>query len=230
MIYKRKGFTLIEIMVATAILATFGVYVAHTFIGGTRAYRKEVENFTILDRARFTFLKMRNDLRDANEILLPKIVLPDDGDEYKKLVIVKHIFDFTKKPENNVYSEDEPLYYKNIKISYFLEEEPYKYDLKRLVRKIEDDTSEIETVIAENIKEIAFVRNKLKKVRANDYLLPEDNGISPDNVYIWIKFKSYQKDQLGELADGQFDEELGYELEMSSYVKTRGAFLGGEIE
>ena len=223
---KKRGFTFIEIMIATAILAIFGVYVAHTFIGGTRAYRKEVENFTILDRARFTFIKLKNDLRDANEVLLPI----DDGDEHEKLVIVKHLIDFTKKPEDNPLADDLPLYFKNIKITYSLEEEPYKYDLKRLVRKIENDTSEIETVIAENIKDIAFVRNKLEKNRDDEYLIPEDNGSSPDNVYIWIKFKSYQKDQLGELSDEQFDEEMGYELEMSSFVKTRGAFLGGEID
>ncbi|PLX15988.1 MAG: hypothetical protein C0601_11545 [Candidatus Muiribacterium halophilum] len=226
MTHKRKGFTFIEIMIATAILAIFGVYVAHTFIGGTRAYRKEVENFNILDRARFTFIKFKNDLRDANEVVFPI----DDGEVHEKLVIVKHLIDYTKKPEENPYSDAEPLYYKNITISYSLEDEPYENDLKRLIRTIKNDTSEIETVIAENIKDIAFIRNKLKKTRDNDYLIPEDNGISPDNVYIWIKFKAYQKDQLGDLSDDQYDEQLGYELEMSSYVKTRGAFLGGDIE
>ncbi|MCK9224922.1 MAG: prepilin-type N-terminal cleavage/methylation domain-containing protein [Candidatus Muirbacterium halophilum] len=234
---NKKAFTLIEVTVAIAVFAMLSVLISNIFFSGSRAYRKEIRNFTILDRGRFLFIKIRNDIRNANSILYPD----DNGKESEKLVLLKHKFDFNKKPEDTPGFNEASIYFDNIKIEYSLEEHTDKdekdlyRDLKKLIRKeytakISGDNViynlESEDIISHNIEKLIFLRKKLVAKIPGDKIEPEEGGIAPENVKIEVLFKSY-RDEDYSLSLDQIKKY--YSVRFSTYINSRGNFLGGSI-
>jgi prepilin-type N-terminal cleavage/methylation domain-containing protein len=236
---KNKAFTLLEILVAVTLLSMVIAIFTNIFFSGSRAYRKEIRNFTILDRGRFVFIKMRNDVRNANSIIFP----PDDGKEYSRLVVLKHKLDFLKKPEDTSGYADSSINFKNHKIEYFLEDhtdekdkEVYR-DLKILKRKeyrAKDNVvngnlqyEEIsENIISHNVETMTFLRKKLEVSGPADEITPEEGGIAPENVRIEIYFKSYREEDYGISLD---NIERFFSVRFSTYISSRGSFIGGTI-
>ncbi len=236
---RLKGFTLIEIMIAILIMSMV-LYVVHTtFISGTKAYRKEVDALTIIGSARYSIVRMREDIRNANFIKLPSA----DGKEYDELVLIKHLIDFSKNPENTPGKDTSQVYFINQKITYFLKDPTFgadtakkqKYkDLKLLVRKVEwKDSSgshEEETVLNENMKKLVFRRNKMAFTNISDAVEPMDAGISSNNIEMRLTLKSYREEDAKIMNITDFDSLSGFEVEFPTFVNSRGAFLGGNID
>ncbi|MGM0607479.1 MAG: PilW family protein [Candidatus Muiribacteriota bacterium] len=240
---KKRGFTLVEIIIALALLGILLTIVNNVFLTGTNAYRKEIDALTIVDRGRNAMIRMRRDIRNANHLIMPG----PTGEPKDKLVMVKHMIDFNRPPENTPDYEESPVYFENLKISYYLEEPEYgpdenwkkeKYkDLKLLVRHLEgvdEDGNQLDEkeILNRDAKSITFKRETLKfsNISPETLKLPVEGGISADNVIINLVLKSYREEDAKIMNVADFDELSGFEVELSTYVYSKGAFLGGDWE
>jgi len=84
---SRKGFTLIEVMVALAVFAVIIASAGSVFISIQQAWQRQKQTVELIQNARWAMEFMSNEIRGAGQILIP----PPDGGQ----------LEFRTDPDNN---------------------------------------------------------------------------------------------------------------------------------
>ena len=212
---SKKAFTLVELMVTLIILVLLLTALWKVFLASQKNAKEIIENHAINDELDRIFIKITDDVREANMIATYPIIYeeseidelttkesdPDDNSE-NKLTFYKVNYDFTKKP--NELADNEVNYTTNL-VTYYVEpndEFPNKWKLFRKMIPLGKDKQPIEGEIS--LYEVLPVVDECVFYRIKDPDIPRTG-----NVYIKLKF-------------GRKEEEK-YSNETIISVKERGA-------
>lgn len=104
---KKKGFTLVEMVVVIAILSVFGAIVLSISVSSSKLFEMTKKTSEMNDNARIVSGKIEDDLRVSRRIVgssdTPVTELDYDGKIYSLPIVSKLVVAYTKKEgENNV--------------------------------------------------------------------------------------------------------------------------------
>ena len=235
---KKKAFTLIEILIAAAILAVLFGMAMKFWLTGNKMMEKGVKGFTMNDLGEKLMTKMVDDIEQSAIIMKPDL----DGKTSPILVLTKYIPDFEKDPQDTNGNPFAMIYYEKQTISYYcIADTNPLHDfliLKREVANSDGTTIEIEEMGKDFLKEYGDLSSSGKNMRSWGIIEcnfsrkefkehsnpaninspppePNKNGCGMPSVSIHLKLKNYSR----EIKDA------GYEVDYNTTCQVRGSAL-----
>ncbi len=186
---KRKGFTVVELMISLIIIVVLLTALWRIFSASRRNAHEIMENHALNDKLDVALIKMIDDIREANAVEEYPILyekekvetLTTDGEE-NKLVFIKANYEFWKSPRDIPEGE---VNYKSNLITYFVQrsdDNPEKWDIMREMVAIDVNKEEIQgegnhtlEIVLPSVDECIF------------YRVIDPDAARTGNIYIKIK-------------------------------------------
>lgn len=189
MIKARRGFTLIEILIATSIFSVVILSLYAAFRTGISSYRRLDSAFNIYQTARILFNRMETDLKNS-------FIYSEGNSKFQGTNSALQFFSVVDS-----FAEGKRV--ENVsRIKYYLEEDALKRASQQGLGALEADTEIQGEEIASNIKEflLQYAYSKDVKDRPFDWLDSWPQESDPDSIKnvpiaVQIKLKLIEKDK-----------------------------------
>ncbi len=155
---NQKGFTLVELIVALAIIALIMGVMSSAFIAATRTFEKGLDQYDLQANIRLASDFIINEVRNASEISLTR---PDSPNDYNKIFFINNMISY--KPAGSARIDLTPAIIDARRdINFSLTQTGSQYMLEITIEAVQDenDYSITTQVLLNNVKDAQPQNNK----------------------------------------------------------------------